>query len=456
MKVRNQNSAQEGLDLNLGVVIPVFGREKVLMLTLESLARQRFPNPFRVYLIDQDGSINFSALAERFSGRLDLNYYDDRAFTTVSRKRNIGIALSKDDVIVLLDSDMVVGPMFLLEHLHAHKSESTVVVGYVYGVESGYNRRPLDQLAPDDYDDFLQEIEHFKHSWPDARDPWYRVVNDAIMKMDAPWNVFWTGNISINRTMLPYAGFFDERFRGWGYEDVELGYRLVRSGATLKLNREAWSVHLSQEVSGDGRRVEADKNLRYFVSKYMSLECELYCRYFDSWKKVLPIFDSANYEPLIGIHAEELVQIDVMNHSKVMQLGYDPLLTNFSQVTLVLEPRSKEVDLAKRLPAKIVHQLAGLCLPFSADDFDRVIVTPVWTAYPEKARQRLMKELIRVAPHLTFLSDNRRESALDSLKAEIELPDVSVEMKKIGKLRSLTISRDTVESKTHMGRSLLT
>lgn len=66
-----------------------------------------------------------------------------------------------------------------------------------------------------------------------------QVVNDAIMKMDAPWNVFWTGNISINRTMLPYAGVFDERFRRWGYEDVELRYRLVRSGAILSLNREA-------------------------------------------------------------------------------------------------------------------------------------------------------------------------------------------------------------------------
>lgn len=78
-------------------------------------------------------------------------------------------------------------------------------------------------------------------------------------------------------------------------------------------------------MPGDGRRVEAGKNLRYFVGKYMSLECELYCRYFENWKKVLPIFDSANYEPLIGIHAEELVEIDLMNHSKVMPLGYDPL-----------------------------------------------------------------------------------------------------------------------------------
>ncbi len=97
----------------------------------------------------------------------------------------------------------------------------------------------------------------------------------------------------------------------------------------------------------------------------------------------------------------------------------------------MLELRSKEFELARRLPAKIVYQLTGVCLPFFADDFDRVIVTPVWTAYPEKARQRLMKELIRVVPRLTFLSDDGRESALDALKAEIEPLDVSVEAKKI-------------------------
>jgi GT2 family glycosyltransferase len=53
---------------------------------------------------------------------------------------------------------------------------------------------------------------------------------------------FYTCNLSVKREFLT-NGIFDENFQGYGYEDTELGYRLVNKGLRILYNPEAIGYH---------------------------------------------------------------------------------------------------------------------------------------------------------------------------------------------------------------------
>jgi GT2 family glycosyltransferase len=52
-----------------------------------------------------------------------------------------------------------------------------------------------------------------------------------------------TGNASVRRDDLLAVGCFDEDFTGYGHEDLELGYRLARSGVQILYDPEAVNYH---------------------------------------------------------------------------------------------------------------------------------------------------------------------------------------------------------------------
>jgi GT2 family glycosyltransferase len=54
---------------------------------------------------------------------------------------------------------------------------------------------------------------------------------------------FLTGNASVRRDDLLRVGSFDEQFTGYGHEDLELGYRLHKSGVEILYDPEAVNYH---------------------------------------------------------------------------------------------------------------------------------------------------------------------------------------------------------------------
>jgi hypothetical protein len=69
-------------------------------------------------------------------------------------------------------------------------------------------------------------------------------------------------NCSVRARAFWLAGGFDERFEGWGGEDIELGYRLFHAGQHFVVSPQAWSIELpsprdpatSQAISESSRR----------------------------------------------------------------------------------------------------------------------------------------------------------------------------------------------------------
>ncbi len=88
-----------------------------------------------------------------------------------------------------------------------------------------------------------------------------------------PFSLFQTGHLSIRRTTILAAGGLDETITRYGFEDIELGYRLEQHGVPLVYLPDAESVHRAYITDLDRyleRHLEAGIAARQLSERYPS------------------------------------------------------------------------------------------------------------------------------------------------------------------------------------------
>lgn len=113
----------------VSVIVPTYNRVASLQDTLASLARQTLPaDQYEVIVVD-DGSTDDTARIRQLSFPFEL-FYSWKTNAGDAAARNFGAALSKAELLLFLDDDMVVGPTYLEEVVRAHaSSRQRLVVG---------------------------------------------------------------------------------------------------------------------------------------------------------------------------------------------------------------------------------------------------------------------------------------------------------------------------------------
>ncbi|QFZ18878.1 glycosyltransferase [Saccharothrix syringae] len=255
------------------VIVPTYNREGLLRLTLASLAAQDLHRDrFEVLVVD-DGSTDGTANAVReFDDRVDLRYFHqpDEGFR-VARARNVGIRHARNEICVFVDSGVLLHSTSLSAHVTAHEAtpEPLALNGYVYCFNLGNEDARLIRKAVDT-DDVDSTIESMARTgaWPDVREPFYTRYSDDFGHLPAPWLMYWTCHASARTEQVRAVGMFDEAFRQWGGEDLDLAYRLHRDGARFGVDRAARSLHYPHDKDhGDNSR-SARENYRYIAEKY--------------------------------------------------------------------------------------------------------------------------------------------------------------------------------------------
>ena len=165
-----------------------------------------------------------------------------------SAARNAGVREARSDRVVFVDSDVVVRPDFLEWHLRTHRQHGAGIL----------SRGPV-VLVPALDDPRLLRVP------PLASSPAY---------LD-------TANAGLERRAVIDAGFFDEAFPGYGWEDFELGYRLRAAGIRRVFCRQAAAFHLQPALALsalDALFAKEDARARsalYFYRKHPTLETRL-------------------------------------------------------------------------------------------------------------------------------------------------------------------------------------
>jgi glycosyltransferase involved in cell wall biosynthesis len=228
----------------LSVVIPAHNRADLVAYTLASLTGQSLaPELYEVIVID-DGSTDRTpevVSAWEGGGRVRLLRRSDNRGPGAAR--NDGIRQAGGEIVVFVDSDVVVRRDFLSHHLEAHRQAGRAVVC----------RGPVVPVS---------EI-------PAADAPLERLPVAALSP-----SYFDPANASLPRNELLAAGLFDERFGTYGWEDFDLGFRLRRRGLVRVFLRDAVAYHYQPAPSAEtfdrmlGKEEERARAAVYLYRKY--------------------------------------------------------------------------------------------------------------------------------------------------------------------------------------------
>lgn len=208
------------------IVIPSHDRPAALARLLATLETQTVSAVDFDVVVVLDGPSDDSVRLLRSwgdAGRLpDLTWHQQRQ-SGQAVARNTGASLARAPVLLFLDDDVVPEPELVSAHLRHHRrSEPVVVLGDA----------PL--ARPDASSLYLTG------AWAWWEDFLHR---RALPGRQPGMRDFCAGNVSLRHADFVRVGGFDSAFRGYGGEDYELGYRLLRAGVRFVTEPRAVAQH---------------------------------------------------------------------------------------------------------------------------------------------------------------------------------------------------------------------
>ncbi len=210
----------------VSVVIPTYNRLPILEKCLLALECQRFSyevKQFEVIVVDDGSTDQTCSWIANNSELLPHVRLIKQDHGGPGIARNNGVDKAVGDLIVFIDSDLIVTESFLQNHVSLLKRawlRRGDRLCFTYG--SVINTNNFDYPTS----------ERYKIS-------------------DFSWAYFATGNVAIDKNVLKDSGLFDPSFKLYGWEDLELGERLHQMGVELIKCPKAIGYHWHPALSLD-------------------------------------------------------------------------------------------------------------------------------------------------------------------------------------------------------------
>ncbi|MGM9999530.1 MAG: glycosyltransferase family 2 protein [Candidatus Bruticola sp.] len=197
----------------VSVQICSHNRKNVLQVVLESLKDQTLPaDRFEVVLVDDGSTDGTKEMAEGLELPYKLTVLRHEKNAGLSTARNTGLRACRGRVILIIDDDVIADPDLLRQHVLTHASFDKIVCnGWVNHVSEA--KRP---------------------------------ETPKFTMADFSMSFFWTSNVSVKRRYLLAIGGFDEDFKEYGWEDQEVGLRLMALGLKAHNNYKAIGFHVKR------------------------------------------------------------------------------------------------------------------------------------------------------------------------------------------------------------------
>lgn len=209
----------------ISVVIPTYNRLNALKKTLEGVAKQSLPAQDFEVIIISDGSSDGTDEYLRSADYPFALHAGSQNNAGPAAARNCGVQSAGSELLLFLDDDVVPDSNLLQAHVQAHAGadDRLVVLGPML-------TPPDANLSP-------------WTAWEQALLERY-YADMASGKTHPTPREFFTGNVSLKRTLFLAHGGFDITFRR--AEDVEFAFRLERAGAHFHFLPEARGYHYVQ------------------------------------------------------------------------------------------------------------------------------------------------------------------------------------------------------------------
>lgn len=223
--------------IKASVVVVTHNRVDLLQRCLGQLIDQTI-SEYEIIVVDDGSTDKTPEMMAKYS---QIRYIRNQTQQGQPVVRNIGIKEARGDIIIFVDSDVMVARKFVEDHIQAHKKNKRLIVqGLVRHIRN------------------VKEIGGFS------------------LRIDGLSKALVTQNVSVRKEWLVRVGMMDERFGiGMGYEDTDLGKRLRASGLKTKYGwRKCFAYHVDGYITLEKlrnvfeKRYQWSKNIVYFGEKH--------------------------------------------------------------------------------------------------------------------------------------------------------------------------------------------
>ncbi|MFH6604186.1 glycosyltransferase [Maribacter algicola] len=102
------------MELSFSFIIPVYNRPEEIRELLDSLVDQSYEKHFEVVIVEDGSTVDSHDVVKSFGDRLNISYYQ-KPNSGPGDSRNYGMQRAKGNYFVVLDSDCILPPQYLVE-----------------------------------------------------------------------------------------------------------------------------------------------------------------------------------------------------------------------------------------------------------------------------------------------------------------------------------------------------
>lgn len=286
------------------IIIPSYNSSDSLTKTLLSLEMQK-PSEldFEVIIVDDGSTTPVKKIVSGVSKYLSYSPVIVRKEKNsgISQTRNIGASLAKNEILVFIDSDIVLTQNYLYEHLVRHSLiKKAVLVSFKENVNSRdkrISRSSIKQgIALPDYKNDLRitkyldkdSLGYYADTYVMQGDVFSILTQTNYFKdlgygrrigvFDLPSMVV-GHNFTMPRKLFHSIGGFDNAIEGYGLEDSYIGIKAIAAGAFVipVLSCGVYHIdHATRRGDANKLREEFESNSKKIASFLASSENEIY------------------------------------------------------------------------------------------------------------------------------------------------------------------------------------
>lgn len=288
--------------------------------------------------------------------------------------RNKGADIAKYEILCFLDNDILTPPDFIKRHWEEHQKINNLVLMQCRRSLTQFDITKLGEETLLNNFDLLEKL------------PWYRDERIDIYENKDQWRFVFSHTLSVRKDDFIKAGKYNKRFgEHWGFEDLELGFNLMKINCDFKLLTDYFTYHQPHFTQSNKEQNETRFNKDLFVSLHNCYEVELYSTFYTDYTLFLESIKSCK-----KIYKKIIISIKE-------KLKFDRILGCINSQN------------DRQLKSK--YQL-GTYIPLLDNSCKKILVLPTFFEFPELVQTSILSEAFRVSKKIFFHKVAKKEDNL--------------------------------------------